>query len=369
MDALHIVCFDVPYPADYGGAIDVFYRIRTLHRLGVRIILHCYVYGDRQPAPALAAYCTAVHYYPRQTGPLNHLATLPYIVRSRRSRALLDRLCADDYPILLEGLHTAGVLLRGQLANRRVVLRSHNIEHHYYSHLAEEAATLWRRLYFRKEAAQLRRLLHRLPTGLSVGAISSTDEAYLRRRFPGTFWLPPFHSNRELRCRPGRGDFVLYHGNLAVPENERVALELVETFSGGTVSLVLAGKSPGARLRRAVAGSRNVRLHANPAGELMDELIQSAHVILLLTYQPTGIKLKLLESLYRGRFCLANATMLSGTGLAGAVIQLRGETYPAVAALMARDFTPAMIEHRAELLRPRYDNERNGRELLRRLFP
>ena len=27
---LHIISFDVPYPANYGGVIDVFYRVKAL---------------------------------------------------------------------------------------------------------------------------------------------------------------------------------------------------------------------------------------------------------------------------------------------------------------------------------------------------
>mgnify|MGYP001008265998 FL=1 len=42
---LHIVSFDVPYPADYGGVIDVYYKIKALADRGVSIILHCYQYG------------------------------------------------------------------------------------------------------------------------------------------------------------------------------------------------------------------------------------------------------------------------------------------------------------------------------------
>ena len=47
----------------------------------------------------------------------------------------------------------------------------------------------------------------------------------------------------------------------------------------------------------------------------MQELISNAQINLLYTHQPTGLKLKLLHSLFKGRFCLAKTTMLSGTTL------------------------------------------------------
>ena len=53
----------------------------------------------------------------------------------------------------------------------------------------------------------------------------------------------------------------------------------------------------------------------DPDNEQMSELISNAHINLLYTYQPTGLKIKLLHSLFAGRYCLANPLMLSGSGL------------------------------------------------------
>ena len=46
----------------------------------------------------------------------------------------------------------------------------------------------------------------------------------------------------------------------------------------------------------------------------MNRLIIST-MILLPTQHNTGIKLKLIESLYKGRFCIANIKMILGTDL------------------------------------------------------
>ena len=42
---LHIVSFDVPWPANYGGVIDVFYKVKALSAKGIRIHLHAFEYG------------------------------------------------------------------------------------------------------------------------------------------------------------------------------------------------------------------------------------------------------------------------------------------------------------------------------------
>ena len=43
---LHIVCLDVPWPADYGGAIDMMNRIMMFKKLGIGIHLHYFSYCE-----------------------------------------------------------------------------------------------------------------------------------------------------------------------------------------------------------------------------------------------------------------------------------------------------------------------------------
>ena len=81
---LHIVCHDVPYPPDYGGVFDPYYKIRTLYEEGIKIHLHCFTSG-REEQPILKTFCEQVYYYPRRTGHKGFSHQLPYIVCSRSS--------------------------------------------------------------------------------------------------------------------------------------------------------------------------------------------------------------------------------------------------------------------------------------------
>ena len=64
---LHVVSFDVPFPANYGGIIDVFYRIKTLSESGVKIHLHCFEYSRNRIRPKeLEDICFSVDYYQRK---------------------------------------------------------------------------------------------------------------------------------------------------------------------------------------------------------------------------------------------------------------------------------------------------------------
>ncbi|MCX6328349.1 MAG: glycosyltransferase family 1 protein, partial [Bacteroidia bacterium] len=94
--SLHIITLNIPYPADYGGMIDSFHRIRSLNKLGINIHLHCFEYG-RPHSRELETLCKTVNYYPRRTFILNHYSLLPYNVFSRRSYRLLKDLMKDDF--------------------------------------------------------------------------------------------------------------------------------------------------------------------------------------------------------------------------------------------------------------------------------
>ena len=40
----------MPYPPDYGGVFDLYYKLKYLHERGVIIHLHCYEYGRGKQA-------------------------------------------------------------------------------------------------------------------------------------------------------------------------------------------------------------------------------------------------------------------------------------------------------------------------------
>ena len=350
---LHIVTFNVPWPADYGGVIDVYYRIVALAKAGVLIHLHCYTYG-REEAKELEQWCEEVCYYPRETGIRHQLERRPYIVASRCSKALLHRLQQDNYPILLEGLHSCLLLEQLTGPGRRITVRAHNVEHDYYTALAQAENRLWKRLFFLSEARKLQRYESVLLKATRVLAISEADAAHFRELgCADVRLLPPSHGHTQVTSLTGRGDYVLYHGNLSVPENIKAAHYILNHLvSRCPYQFVIAGRDPDNTLRQAAHQHPNVRLVANPDDDAMRHLLQEAHVNLLITAQPTGVKLKLMNALYQGRHCLVNSTMVQGTALDGActIADTPDELCSALTRLMTVDFTEEEHRRRIEIL-------------------
>lgn len=311
---LHIISFNVPYPANYGGVIDVFYKLKKLHEAGLKIHLHCYQYG-RAESLELEKYTSKVSYYRRLCGFKYQLSFLPYIVRTRQSKELMANLLKDEAPVLFEGLHACAFLSDHRLKNRLKIVRAHNVEHDYYSELGKRTNSLCKKLFFRLEAWKLKRFEKVLKHANQVLAISEKDDAYFSKKYPAKLVMP-FHGNDGVFSKVGKGDYVLYHGNLMVPENYKIAIWIIKNiFSVVDLPLIIAGNCPIQALYEAAKSRENVSIISNPTDEEMKDLISNAHLNLLFTEQATGLKLKLLYALSQGRFCLCNSFMLAGSGI------------------------------------------------------
>lgn len=364
---LNIIALNIPWPANYGGVIDIFYKLKALHELGVKIILHAFEY-ERPPAPELEAYCERIYYYKRKTGLIANLSTLPYNVVSRKNALLLERLQENTYPILFEGLHSCYYLSDSRLKDRIKIVRAANIEHDYYFHLYKAKKDFIKRMFFLIESKRFARFEQQLRQADLLLAISESDEASLKSRYPEKKieLIPAFHANKQITSKEGKSDFILYHAKLSVVENEKAALYLIrEVFSHLKQTCVIAGMDPSAELIKAAASFSNIRIEANPSTEQMDTLIEEAQIHVLVTFQDTGLKLKLLNSLFAGRHVLVNSLMLTGTGLDTLChrADTSSELINACNQLMEIPFDSKQIAERNEKLFPFYDNNYQAKRL------
>lgn len=366
---IHIVAFDIPYPPNYGGVIDVWYKLKALHAKGVKITLHCYEYAGRERSEKLANYCDMVYYYPRLIGINSALSLKPYIVSSRRSNELIKNLIKDEYPILFEGLHSCYYIDDKRLKNRFKIYRESNIEHRYYYSLFKVDKSLKNKVYFLMASLKLKLYQKVLKHASLMLVVSQKDTQYLKIHFPknNVEYLPSFHANDKVESITGKGEYALYNGNIEVPENAYAVSYLIEqVFNNIDIPLIIAGMNPPDFIKQLANTRSNVKVIANPDDEKMFELIRNAHVNILVTFQATGLKLKLLNTLYKGRFCLVNDKMLNGTGLSELCVI--GDTAHAQKVLLKdlfhREFKDSAIELRKEVLNKRYSNGENAQKLI-----
>lgn len=363
---INIVSFDVPYPPNYGGVVDVFFKLKAFSELGVKIHLHCFEYG-RGRQDELNKYCTSVTYYKRDQRKTKLLDKLPFVVSSRKNKILLQNLRSNSFPILIEGLHDAWYLEQLQSDNRKIIVRTHNVEHDYYIGLAKVEKSFFKKQFFKAEARKLKQFEKVLNNADRLLSISPNDTKYFNDQYKNASYIPAFHSGSKVSSKLGKGTFALYHGNLGVGENQQAAMFLIEeVFSKVKYPLIIAGNAPSLELKKAVDKYDNIEIRATLTFTEMDALISDAHINILPTFQPTGIKLKMLSALYKGRFCLVNDFMVKNTGLeelcvrANTADQFREE----IERLAKVSFESEHLEQREKILSEQFDNLSNAKNVM-----
>ncbi|HEX7845262.1 MAG TPA: glycosyltransferase family 4 protein [Chitinophagaceae bacterium] len=372
---LHIVCLDVPWPADYGGAIDMMNRIMMLKKAGIGVHLHYFSYNERGTPNELNQFCESIHVYERKTGTKGLSSKLPYIVASRINEELVNNLQKDKLPVLLEGIHCTGILPQLNLAERKVVVRLHNEESIYYKELAKAETSLLKKFYFLRESRLLKKYNRQLPGDCTYACVSHEDIGFLQHNYqlPQVKFLPTFPSWQQVSSEEGIGNLCLYHGNLSVIENEKAALWLMHNvFMKVRKPFVIAGKNPSKRLQKIAQLCQHTCLVANPTDAELNDLVRKAQINVLPCFNEniTGIRLKLLHALFQGRHCVVNDPMVKGTGLEAACHV--GANANAIASIIMQlyhqPFGMEEIQLRKRLLEDTYNNEKNTRQLIQWLY-
>lgn len=366
---IHIISFQSPYPANYGGAIDVYYKAKALKENNIYVILHCFEYNGRGMEEELYDIADEVYMYPRKTGLKSFISHKPYIVKSRTSSELIRNLLKDNAPILFEGLHTTAILTSPELKDRLKIVRTHNVETEYFKQLYFASKSLYKRLYYLTEHLKLKFYEPILKHADVIMAITEKDKDFFARRHPQvkTELMPCFHNGLLPSMKEeetiGRGNYILYNGNLSIEENIKAVMFLMEKvipFTNGA-KWIIAGREPHSDIINAAKMTDNVEVCPNPTSEEMDKLIREAASNVLITFQSTGIKLKLLGTLFKGGHCIANKKMLDSTGLSDLCIlaDTPTEIINAVNKTIGKGITEEELSNRNERLLSLYDNNKN----------
>lgn len=312
---LHIVSFDNPYPPQYGGTIEVYYKIKALHDLGYTIYLHCFAKSIPENFTELQSITEKVFFYKTVYNPFKLFSLLPFALLSRDNPQLLENITRLEAPILFEGLKTTLLISRGQLKNYKKILRQHNIEHDYMEGIASSEKNLLKKMIYWLESRKLKSYEKVISGFDHVLTLSHFEDVYVNEKFGNSAYVPVFHGNDKVAELTGFGKYAMYHGDLTLSDNKESARFIIELFKELDYPLIIASGSGEDFVKTLIGSSKNIKFIALRDFTHLKQLLNEAHINIIWSFQKSGTKLKLINALFHSRYCIINDNIIDDVNI------------------------------------------------------
>ncbi|MGN7756047.1 hypothetical protein ACTJIV_01130 [Chryseobacterium sp. 22532] len=318
MKELHLISFNYPYPPSYGGIIDVYYKIKALAGLGIKIHLHCFV--DDIPEiidQEIESITENVFFYKKKKNPFHYLSAAPFAAAIRTSDALFENLMRIEAPVLFEGLQTTQIIHRLKSKGYKFYLRFHNNESEYYKGLSSSEKNIFKKIIYRIESLKFvdyqKKLLKEFE---SVFCLSGKEFNEVNSYSKNARLIHIFHGNESVKQLNGKGDYFLFHGDLSISDNKKALEETIRMFKAlPQHRLVVASDRASDDVRKKINTIGNISIVPIETSENLRHLFENAHANVLLSYQNSGTKVKLFNALYNSRFVIINQNITDDPAL------------------------------------------------------
>lgn len=312
MKQLHIISFNYPYPPSYGGIIDVYYKIKALSDLGIKIHLHCFI--DRIPSTIdreIKEITENVFFYKKKKNPLLYFSSTPFAAAIRKSDELIKNLERNKAPILFEGLQTTQIIRFLRENDHKLYLRYHNNEKEYYKGLSGSENNLFKKIIYSIESLKYtgyqKKLLKKFE---AVFCLSEKEYHEVESYSKNAHMIHIFHGNESVKELDQKGKYFLFHGDLTTADNKRALNETIGLFKTlPQYQLVVASDRASEDIKNKISAVENISLTPIQTTENLYRLLEGAHANILISYQNSGTKVKLFNTLYNSRFVIINGNI------------------------------------------------------------
>ncbi|MCL9805618.1 glycosyltransferase family 4 protein [Flavobacterium amniphilum] len=361
---IHIVSFDNPFPPVYGGVIDVFYKVKALHAIGFKIYLHCFVEDLASDVSGLDEFTEKVFLYKKKKNPLYLFSQYPFSVRSRFDNKLVKNLNTNQAPILFEGLQSTYILNVNHFKRRKIYLRLHNIEHFYYDGLAQSETNIFKKILFKIESLKYYNYLNILKKFDKVYTLSFGENTEISKMIKRVEYIPVFHGNKQITSKDGRGEYAFYNGDLRISDNRKAVDFFIEVFKKiPDYQLVIASGIEQDWVESKIQSASNIQFVKIEHQQHLSDLLRDAHINLMISFQESGTKLKIINSLFQGRHCVCNEKMIDDKEVLGFCHIAKTEKDFIEKINQLKDYPFLMDSKRAKVLERRYNDLENAKKM------
>lgn len=318
-----VVCSDFPYPADHGGRVDTWGRIKVLAELGWKI--HLLVCGKQMPSKedmdTVYNYVEEITLCDRRSKLADLLHVIPMQVQSRSELSNVELAGDYDY-VLLEGDYVYPVLQNPKIKHDTVILRVHNDEAVYFKALANSTKNVVHKMYYHMESRKFtilqKKMLEKVDKYLFI---SSKEFESFRKQHPAakSLFLPPPVTKVNFEASDFRSKHVVFIGSLFMPNNREAIQWYLEhihplMLKEPDYKFIIAGNSRKQSLSWLESYNlKNVIVHDTPKS--LDEIYRSGYLFVNPMQNGAGVKLKTIEAIQNGLPVISTSIGYEGTGL------------------------------------------------------
>lgn len=317
-----------PYPLDFGGAVDIWGRVKFLRNSGFEVDLVCTVKDtvEDEHRAVVEGLVSRLFLVERKNKVVDFLfSRYPLQVASRKK--LSDFSFSDSYEYLwLEGEYVAAVLSNKTLQYKHSVMRVHNDEASYFSSLARSARYKPQGIYYWQESYKFKKLQQWIFSSVNkFFFISPVEQQSFSKRYPQQqakfFYLPPPVTIDQFKSRNLKSKKVIFVGSLFMPNNVEAIQWYLKHVHPGLLSIagyqfIVAGSTRGSLpegLLQKLQSSQAVELHTNVAD--LDPLYEQASVFVNPMINGAGVKIKSLNAVAEGLPLVSTPVGVEGSGL------------------------------------------------------
>ncbi|WP_314591375.1 glycosyltransferase family 4 protein [Paenibacillus terrigena] len=318
-----VVCSDFPYPADHGGRVDTWGRIKVLAELGWTI--HLVVCGKQMPTPSdmnvVYRYVEDIKLCERRSKLVDLLYLVPMQVQSRNELRYVN--IDEDYDyVLLEGDYVYPILKNPLIKHANAILRVHNDEAVYFKALARSTTNRIHKLYYHMESSKFRILQKKMLKKVDKYLfISNKEFETFQTLYPTTksLFLPPPVTKETFLESSFESKQVVFIGSLFMPNNREAIQWYLEhihplMLKEPEYKFIVAGNSRKQGLSWLEGyDMTNVIVHDTP--EDLDDIYKQGYLFVNPMQNGAGVKLKTIEAIQNGLPVISTSIGCEGTGL------------------------------------------------------
>lgn len=321
-----IVAGFFPYPADFGGALDVYGKMSALKKLGYTVDIACTC--KTHPLPEHLAevkeVADRIYIVKRENRLIDMLSFKPLQAVSRKELKNISFEGRYDLAIL-ESENTGIVLDNKTFSAANTVIRVHNNEAEYFMQLASSTRSILKKLYYYADALRLRAYSEKMFAKAFRLWFISTDEMNAYRssaQYPEKADYLPAPLLQDNVKQDLKSRTVLFIGSLFMPNNinaidwylENVHNRIAAEVEGYVFMIVgSTGDADIEQIKKQFSGYRNIDLRTNVPD--LTDIYRQAGVFINPMQYGTGVKLKSVNAIANGLPLVSTHIGSEGMGL------------------------------------------------------